>query len=261
VSGSTIRALHDRGVLSPAAQTNLALYKQLHASGYAPQELTWVRDCYEFATSLFAGHLRASGKPFLSHLVGTASTVAAMGAPPVAVGASLLHAAYSQGDFGIARRRHRRERVRAAIGEPAEALVWRYQERPWTPPEIRRLRSEHARLSETDRWVVLMRMANELDDNLDLAMLQCHEEKQGYLDSRDDLVALARAIGWPSLADALLAAYREAAENSWAAALSLDRPASYQLASSFGFRLLRPARKLLGVAQSLAHGIKSIAGR
>ena len=251
----------DRGVLPPAAQTNLGLYKQLHASGYVTAELTWVRDCYEFATSLFAGHLRASGKPFLSHLVGTASTVAAVGAPAIAVGASLLHAAYTHGDFGITRRRLRRERVRAAIGEAAEALVWRYHEMPWTPSEIGRLLSDHARLSETDRWVVLMRLANELDDNLDLAMLQSLEEKDAYRDCRDDLVALARAIGCPSLANTLLAAYREASEGSWAAALSLDRPASYQLASPFGLRLLRPARKLLGLAQSLAHGIKSIAGR
>lgn len=254
-------ASDDRGVLPAAAQTNLGLYKQLHASGYAPEQLIWVRDCYEFATSLFAGHLRASGKPFLSHLVGTASTLAALGAPATAVVAGLLHAAYTQGDFGISRRRHRRERVRAAIGEAAEALVWRYHEQPWTPPEIGRLRREHARLSESDRWVVLMRLANELDDNLDLAMLQSHEQKKGDPDSRDDMAALARALGGPSFANTLLAAYREASEGSWAAALSLDRPASYQLASSFGLRLLRPARKLLGLAQSLARGIKSMTRR
>ncbi|MGH7125913.1 MAG: DUF6817 domain-containing protein, partial [Stellaceae bacterium] len=194
-------------------------------------------------------------------LVGTASTLAAAGAPAVVVGAGLLHAAYAQGDFGITRRRHRRPRVRAAIGEAAEALVWRYHEQPWSPPEIGRLHREHAALSQAERSIVLMRLANELDDNLDLAMLQSHEDKEAYPDCRDELVALARALGYPSLANALLAAYREAAEGSWAAALSLNRPSSYQLASPFGMRLLRPARRLMGLVQSVAEGIKSRAGR
>jgi hypothetical protein len=105
-----------------------------------------------------------------------------------------------------------------------------------------------------------MRLANELDDNLDLAKLQSHEDRV-FRDSRGDLVALARAFGYPGLANALLAAYREADEGSWAAALSLDRAASYQLASSFGLRLLRPARTLLGLAHSVTHGIKLLASR
>jgi (p)ppGpp synthase/HD superfamily hydrolase len=260
VSATTLLASDDQIVLPSPAQTNLGLYKQAHAAGYAPDELAWLRDCYEFATSLFSGHLRASGKPFLSHLVGTASTLAALRAPAVAVGAGLLHAAYSHGDFGITRRRNRHRRVRAAIGEAAEALVWRYYEQPWNPSEISRLCREHAGLSQTDRLVVLMRLANELDDNLDLAELQGHEDR-AFRDSRDDFVALACAFGYPGLANALLAAYRDADEGSWAAALSLDRAASYQLASSFGMRLLRPTRTLLGLAQSVAHGIKSLAGR
>jgi uncharacterized protein DUF6817 len=259
-SAITLPASDDRAVLPPPAQTNLGLYKQAHAAGYAPDELAWLRDCYEFATSLFVGHLRASGKPFLSHLVGTASTLTALGAPAVAIGAGLLHAAYSNGEFRIIRRRNRRPRVVAAIGEAAEALVWRYHERPWTPSVIGRLCREHAGLSQTDRLVVLMRLANELDDNLDLAKLQSHEDG-AFRNSRDDLVALSRALGCPGLANALLAAYREADEESWAAALSLDRTASYQLASSFGMRLLRPARTLLGLAQSVTDGIKSLAGR
>jgi (p)ppGpp synthase/HD superfamily hydrolase len=254
-------ASDERAVLPPPAQTNLGLYKQVHATGYAPDELAWLRDCYEFATLLFAGHLRATGKPFLSHLVGTASTLAALGTPAVTVGAGLLHAAYSHGDFGITRRRNRRPRVRAAIGEAAEALVWRYHERPWTPSEIGWLSREHAGLSQTDRLVVLMRLANELDDNLDLAMLQSHEDKEAYRHCRDELMALARTLGYPSLANALLAAFREADEGTWAAALSLNRPASYQLASSFGMRLLRPARRLMCLAQSVAQGVKSRAGR
>ena len=59
LTGTVIMASHDQGVLPPVAQTNLGLYKQLQAAGTARAELVWIRDCYEYATSLFAGYLRA----------------------------------------------------------------------------------------------------------------------------------------------------------------------------------------------------------
>jgi hypothetical protein len=245
-------ASDNHGNLPPAAQTNLRLYKQLHALGYSHAQLTWVRDCYELAILLFAGHFRGSGKPFLAHLVGTASTLAAIAAPPVAVVSGLIHAAYEQGDFGIARWRHRRERVRATIGNAAEELVWRYYTMPWTPSEIGRIQVGLGQLSETDRLVVLMRLANELEDNLDLAMLHCHPVKDAYRGERDSFVALARCIGCPELANTFISTYQEATEGAWATAISLNRPASYQVASTFGLRLLKPARRIVGFAKMLA---------
>ena len=248
-------ASDNEGVLPPAAQTNLSLYKQLHGLGYTHAELTWIRDCYELATLLFAGHLRGSGKPFLAHLVGTASTLAAISAPPVAVVAGLIHSAYEQGDFGIARWRRRRDRVHAAIGKEAEGLVWRYCTMPWTPSEIGRLQTDLGQLSETDRLVVLMRLANELEDNLDLSMLHCHPAKDAFRGQRDSLVALARSIGCPELANTFVSVYQEASEGAWAAAISLNRRSSYQLASPFGLRILKPARRLVDLAKVLAGAI------
>ncbi len=245
-------ALSDRRAVLPAAQTNLQLYAQLHRLGFTPAQMLQVRDGYEFATALFAGQFRGSGKPFVAHLVGTASVLAAVGAPPDVVVAGLLHAAYEQGDFGLARWRHRRARVRAALGPTVEALVWRYNERPWTPAEVVRIRANPTLLSPMDRQIVLMRLANELDDNLDLAMLYCAAEKDAFRDCRDDMVALAHAISGIALANALTATFREDADGAWAAALSLDRAFSYQLASSFGLRLLKPAQKLRRIAERLA---------
>jgi (p)ppGpp synthase/HD superfamily hydrolase len=230
------------GQLPAVAQTNVALYKQLHAAGWDAPHLAELRDCYEFATLLFVGHCRASGKPFLAHLVGTASILAAMGADRATVAAGLIHAAYDQGDFGLTRWRDRRPRVRQAVGEAAEALVWRYHELGWTEATIVLMRDRLAQLGATDRSIVLMRLANELDDNLDLEMRYCGAAKDAYRGSREILIAMARALGQPGLADALAAAYREADEGAWAAALSLQRKFSYQLASPFGLRLLRLAR-------------------
>ena len=241
----------DVNLLPPAAQTNLALYRQLHALDYSHADLIRVRDGYELATLLFAGHLRGSGKPFLAHLVGTASILAAIGAPQPTVAAGLLHAAYQQGDFGVARWRQRRKRVRAAIGDDAEAIVWRYNAMPWTCPEIDRLYSDLDRLPPVDRSVLVVRLANELEDQLDLAMLFCHPERDVYRDRRDTFIAMAKSIGSPSLASTLMATYREASGSDWATALSLNRPQSFQVASSFGLKLLIPARKLEGFVRKI----------
>jgi (p)ppGpp synthase/HD superfamily hydrolase len=243
---------NDQRAVLPAAQTNLQLYRQLHDSDYPPSDLLLVRDGYEFAIRLFAGHFRGSGKPFVAHLVGTASILAALDAPCVVIVAGLLHAAYEQGDFGLTRWRARRARIRAALGDAAEELVWRYNEMPWTPREVERLQADPAVLSETDRWIALMRLANELDDNLDLAMLNSHAAKDAFRGGRDAVVVLARAIGGPALAGAFLDTYREEAGGAWARPLSLGRPASVQLASSFGLRLLKPARRMRRVVEIAA---------
>jgi (p)ppGpp synthase/HD superfamily hydrolase len=242
----------ERRAVLPAAQTNLRLYRQLHEAGYAPTDLLLVRDGYELATALFAGQFRGSGKPFVAHLVGTASILAAVEAPPAVVVAGLLHAVYAQGDFGIARWRERRARVRAAVGDAVERLVWRYEEMPWTPAAIERFRADPAVLAGIDRQVALMRLANELDDNLDLAMLHSHAAKDAFHDCRDAIAALAHALVGPRLADAFLATYAEEGDGAWALPLSLGRPASYQLASSFGLGLLRPAKRARRIAERLA---------
>jgi HD domain len=227
------------------ARTNIALYKQLHAAGWDMGRVAEVRDCYEFATTLFAGHCRASGKPFLAHLVGTASILAALGAEPTTVAAGLLHAAYDQGDFGITRRRNRRARVRLAIGDDAEALVWRYQELGWNDSAVAWMRDGLDTLTSIDRTIVLMRLANELDDNLDLEMRYCHSAKDQHRKHRDAIVAMARALHQPALAHAFDEAYREADDGSWADSLSMNRTKSYQLASPFGLKLLRLTRAII----------------
>jgi (p)ppGpp synthase/HD superfamily hydrolase len=238
-------------LMPSVAQTNITLYKQLHAAGWDMAQLAKLRDCYEFATTLFAGHCRASGKPFLAHLVGTASILAAIGADHATVAAGLLHAAYEQGDFGLTRRREKRARVCRVIGDAAEALVWRYQELGWHHSTVVRLHDGLAKLTTTDRTIVLMRLANELDDNLDLEMRHCHPARDEHRQNRATFVALAQALHQPALANAFTAAYREANDGTWATSLSLNRMSSYQLASPFGLRLLRLTRATVRAARRM----------
>jgi hypothetical protein len=173
------------------ARTNIALYKQLHAAGWDTARLVEARNCYEFATTLFAGHCRASGKPFLAHLVGTASILAAFGAEPTTVAAGLLHAAYDQGDFGITRWRNRRARVRRAIGDASEALVWQYHQLSWDGL-VARIQDGLDKLTTIEPAIVLMRLANELDD---ISIWRCATATPRRTSIENTAIALSRWRG------------------------------------------------------------------
>ncbi|MBT5031559.1 MAG: HD domain-containing protein [Proteobacteria bacterium] len=86
--------------LTHIAQTPLQLYNQLRLADYPEQELDEARSACEFLNSLFAGRYRATGKSLIEHCVGTASILETHGADAATVTAGLLHAVYSQGDFG-----------------------------------------------------------------------------------------------------------------------------------------------------------------
>src|SRR5205085_1702384 len=115
--------------VADVAQTNLQLYNQLIARSWNIDDVARVRPAYELAARLFSGRYRCSGKPFVDHLVGTASVVADSGGRVELVLAALLHAAYEHGDFGRGRRARgdeRRTAVRRVVGDEAEALVFAY---------------------------------------------------------------------------------------------------------------------------------------
>jgi len=82
------------------AQTNLQLYSQLMQAGHSANELGTVRKAYDLAVQLFAGAFRANGKPFIAHLVGTASILAKAETGIDVTTAGLLHSVFSHGEFG-----------------------------------------------------------------------------------------------------------------------------------------------------------------
>jgi hypothetical protein len=182
----------------PLAQTIVQLLEQLE---HRPlEERQRVRVGYTLATQLFAGRYRACGRPFVSHLIGTASALDKEGASIDMVLAGLLHAAYEQGEFprGV----DRRARLREAIGVGAEALVHRYQhfDTARVPDDI----------SEAERDVVVLRIANELDECGDRGMRYVGTGKrEGVLAGVSKYVVAARAYGMPHLADRLEALVAE----------------------------------------------------
>jgi predicted HD phosphohydrolase len=84
----------------------------LRLAQYSEAALNYLCNIYDFALQIFTGRLRGSGKPFLSHLVGTASILATLDAPTRVVAAGLLH------DLGVlycGNAEYRQEYIRSSL--------------------------------------------------------------------------------------------------------------------------------------------------
>jgi (p)ppGpp synthase/HD superfamily hydrolase len=194
--------------MTPYAQTNIQLYSQLFQAAWAETDLRRVQAAYELAMPIFAGHFRPNHKPFLAHLVGVASILAAHGADSTTVAAGLLHSAYSHGEFGDGSREmtpRKRRQVCRAVGAPCEAIVAHYACLSWCLPKIVARSTGVEHLSAADRTVTLVKLADVLEDHLDRGMqyspnkrLAGHAETQ--LECRDALVKLAASLGHHALA-------------------------------------------------------------
>jgi hypothetical protein len=197
----------------PYAQTNLQLFNQMLASGYGVDDVELVKRGHDLALRLLSGQYRAHGKPFITHLIGTASVLAAVQAPAPVVAAGMLHAVYKHGDFGMEfPRSRRRARVRRSSSPDVEEIVVRYDLLDWTGPTIVPLRRELDALDPRDRDAVLIRLANELEDSLDRGLRYCvmPYERQLLTGSEGTaVVELARDLGHIQLSDALARAMHE----------------------------------------------------
>lgn len=188
------------------AQTNLQLYNQLRAEGFSEEDRTRIRDGYALTMRLFSGLYRPSGKPFINHLIGTASILARHGASGELIAAGLLHGAYSRGDFGSLSTgvsTSKRETVRQVIGARAEKYVYRYTRLPWSKSEIQKLRDRVASLEPLQRDLLRMRLANELEDHLNLGLVHASESDRRLAYFRwlvPILEDIAEVLGHPELA-------------------------------------------------------------
>ncbi len=140
----------------------------MEALGYPLEARVRIRDAYMVAASLSTGAFRASGRTFIAHLVGTASIMAAFGANPAVIAATLLHAAYAHGRFpdgfseNIPAMRRWLER---RVGGPVEDLVYQYsrlqleQVESYTPGNLESMPIPLAN-------AVLIRIANGIEDRI-----------------------------------------------------------------------------------------------
>ena len=202
------------------AQTNLQLRRQMQEESYSDEAIDRFDRAYDIAVPMFSGQFRGNGKPFINHLVGTASILASRRAQPDTLVAALLHAAYMCGDLDVQpggrRSRRRRQRVRELIGSDAEELVATYDAISWRPEGIARLRRDYLKFDDNLQEATLMRLANVYEDFMDRGMCGLRTGKSGmYLSRavRDDIVALAGLAGWPQLAQQLSGVFDEFVNN------------------------------------------------
>jgi (p)ppGpp synthase/HD superfamily hydrolase len=188
---------------SPLAQTNIQLYGQLEASGYSEEEIGKVARAYRISQKLFTAMFRGSGRPFLCHLVGTASILARDRASATEVTAALLHAAYASGSFPMDTQRAgfeaKREWIRKEVGEETEALIYDYHRFSWNSDALKRLANE---TTPELLPILRLRLANELDDLADNGIRYSGSAKSAMLDNCDNrelLALLAGRVGLPHL--------------------------------------------------------------
>jgi hypothetical protein len=146
------------------AQTNLQLYRQLIQAKWDETALLMIRGGYELAIQLFADAYRSSRRPFVAHLVGTASVLASWQERPVMVAAGVLHAAYLYGYFGDGQKgitAARRQVVTQAVGEEAEQLIRDYT--LTREDELERF-CAMTTLTPIERDVATLQLANLYDD-------------------------------------------------------------------------------------------------
>ena len=190
------------------AQTNLQLYNQMIAAGYPESALLMIKQGYSLALRLFAARCRGNEKPFICHLVGTASILVACDAEPIIVAAGLLHAAYSQGDFadgGKKLSRHNRQRVAEAVGNEVETLVAEYTKFPWKEPVINSLLESQQTYNQLTQKLIFVRVANALEDHLDSGTRYNTKDKyRNKPEFLSDIAKLAQKIGQPRLSSELL---------------------------------------------------------
>lgn len=139
------------------------------------QDIARLRTGYDLAERMADGLYRSQGCAFINHLVRTASIVMAHGGSIDQALVAMLHSAYMLDCFVDSRRRGFKPKDRAylseTVGAEVEEIIWAYHQLGWgdrksIAAHIENLPSYSAAM----RSVLLARLANELEDYLDLAV-------------------------------------------------------------------------------------------
>ncbi len=143
------------------AQTNLEFYAQVIDHPYSQAQRRRIAGAYQFALKQVFPLARGSGKPFIAHLVGTASLVLESGCPEDWVIAALLHAIYQRRVpfAGGLSPEQRRSVVSGQFGQDVDDLVHRYTD--FEAEDLGRVTLDYP---EANADVVTLRLADELED-------------------------------------------------------------------------------------------------
>lgn len=220
------------------AQTNLQLFHQLRHKNYSEADLVRIHEAYQLANKIFTGFFRGSGKPFIAHLVGTASILVSVNASIEIVAGGLLHAVYEFGDFGDGGRgmsSQKRLQMKQQMGEKIENYIAQYTLFKWNQENIINTFHSFDKIDHEIKDILLMRLANELEDHLDGGMvysgkLEKHLEK--FNSCNHLMVKMAMMLGYSSLANTLNQVFQETLSLTIPSSLQNNNPYSYILTTS-----------------------------
>lgn len=159
----------DKHTIEPTrpAQTNLQLYKQMMDCGYAKEDIALVNQAYLFTINKVHLMYRGSGKPFICHLVGTASLMVLCKQSVDVILAALMHALYQnrvpfEGCKDISKRR---VIMAKKFGAECDRLIDEY-----TSFEMNSISDIDPYNIQVNNNVLFMRIADELEDIVDFGL-------------------------------------------------------------------------------------------
>jgi NAD(P)-dependent dehydrogenase (short-subunit alcohol dehydrogenase family) len=168
-------------------------------------------------------------------MVRTASVVASLNPEPDLVIAALVHSSYMEGNYGTLRAgmtEPKRKQMRSVIGSKAEEYVAAFTRLDWSPKNIRQIARDLPSLSDLDRKMVFLRLANELEEFLDYGIFYCSNAPlrlEGVRLLGSTLVRMADELGYSQLASQLRCAFEEVQNSPVPLFLRNDKEISYAI--------------------------------
>lgn len=156
--GSVLADLNLPLRISELAQTRSQLLDLAQARGYGPRELSLLSEAGALASRLLNGGYRPCGRPFISHLIGTASVLLRYDLRIETVVAGLLHGVYTHGRLtGSNDDRAEIARMMGGAGSQIECQVRAYTDHCWDV-----LKGSHA-FTVDQAELAAIETANEID--------------------------------------------------------------------------------------------------
>lgn len=192
---------------SDLRQTLTGLIELAHARGYTAGDIVNIKSAHWTALLLSSGGYRPCGRPFINHLIGTASVLAHFGFEARLIVAALLHASYTHAPKmrGPAQETvNAVARILGGASSPIDRMVRAYTLRGQRWAELVRLANWEDVATTEDADTAIIAMASLIEMRLSGEI-----RSTGRMDDDDDHAMLAKAdeicdiIGVPGLAQTL----------------------------------------------------------
>jgi hypothetical protein len=185
-------------------QTLSGLFDLAQSRGFSQEEWDMVQVAYRLAMVLTNGVYRPCGRPFINHLVGTASVLVHYNFRSRVVGAGLLHAAYTHGSDAAAEAEANVERIDKLLGGKESRLEARVRAYTLRSSRWRRLMASadwQLELSVEDAEILAMIAANEVDMHLSGEFRFSGRRDMETRDVGDLMTYACGMLGVPGLAE------------------------------------------------------------